>query len=331
MTKGMRKIVYLAWVSAMLVAISFWPAAAMPDSSDATPHSAKETDPARGDPSPNLSPPASMEEIQILSHGNRLNGLMYLPGGTGPHAIIIFLHGYPGDERNLDLAQAVRRAGYAALYFDYRGDFGSDGTFSFTHSLEDTATVLAWTRAPENVMKYHIDPTRIALVGHSFGGWLALLGVEHEPPGVCVAALAAWNVGWAAALFPKRPEKRTETLRDLRTETDISGGPIRANADDLLDEMTEHAAAWNYLLHVNALKGRPLLLVAATRDTPDEGVESHAQLAKSIGKAGGKLVRIVTFEDDHPFSSHRIELADTLVHWLRRDCAKAQAGAANPK
>src|SRR6478735_9135007 len=124
------------------------------------------------DPAPVLVPPASMEEIAISSDGARINGLIYLAAGAGVHPVVVFLHGYPGNERNLDLAQAVRRAGYHALYLDYRGMWGSGGTFSFANGLEDAATILAWVRTPEVAAKYHIDSRRIAVVGHSFGGWL---------------------------------------------------------------------------------------------------------------------------------------------------------------
>jgi len=34
-------------------------------------------------------------------------------------------------------------------------------------------------------------------------------------------------------------------------------------------------------------------------------------------------VKLVTFDDDHPLSSHRLALADTLVNWLGRDCGFA--------
>jgi uncharacterized protein len=309
----------------MLLAIMSLPDVARSDSgatlSNATQH----------DPAPTLRPPASMEELAILSHGARINGLMYVAAGSGPHPIVIFLHGYPGNERNLDLAQTVRRAGYNAIFVDYRGVFGSGGTFSQAHSLEDVAALLAWLRAPETVAKYHLDTTRIALVGHSFGAWLALFSGAHEPPGVCVAALAAWNAGWAASRFAAHPEERTENLAYYRETTDVAGGPIRANPDELLTEMTDHATAWNYVSQANALKSHALLLVAATRDSSDENPERHAELSEAIRKEGGKLVRVVTFEDDHPFSSHRIALADTLTHWLQTDCARTQAPSGNPQ
>jgi pimeloyl-ACP methyl ester carboxylesterase len=69
--------------------------------------------------------PPLMRAVQIPSAGVRLNGVLYLAQGRGPHATAVFLHGFPGDEKNLDLAQAVRRAGLNALVFYYRGAWGS--------------------------------------------------------------------------------------------------------------------------------------------------------------------------------------------------------------
>lgn len=265
-------------------------------------------------------PPASIEEIAIPSGGARMNGLLYMAAGAGPHPVVIFLHGYPGNERNLDLAQAERRAGYQALYVDYRGSWGSGGMFSFTHGLEDVAAVLAWVREPGNVAKYHLDIRHIALVGHSYGGWLALQAAALEAPGIPVAAFAAWNVGWTAQRFEAHPDERSGNLDYFRTTTDPAGGPIRASAEELLQEMTAHATEWDYVAQARPLKDHAILLIGATRDSPDAGVERLADLARAVRTAGGRHVRTVTYEDDHAFSSHRIELAQALTSWLRRDC-----------
>jgi uncharacterized protein len=288
-------------------------------------------DAVRTDPPATEQPPASMQEIRIRSHGATMNGLIYLPGGSGPHPVVIFLHGYPGNERNLDLAQVVRRAGYAALYFDYRGAFGSGGTFTFGHSLEDAASALAWVRAPETAAKYHVDPTRVAVFGHSFGGWLALASVAREPPGVCVAAAAAWNPGWVAGRFAAHQDELAEVLDYYKTTTDAASGPIRADAYALLREMHDHAKQWDYVSQASALKDHALLLIAGTTDTPDEGVERETQLKQAIQEKGGNQVQLVTFEDDESFSSHRLALADAVVQWLRKDCANSQASQAISK
>jgi pimeloyl-ACP methyl ester carboxylesterase len=280
--------------------------------------------PAQSRDAPDSRPPASMSNVTITSGGSRMNGLVYLAAGPGPHPVVVFLHGYPGNEKNLDLAQAARRAGYQALYVDFRGMWGSGGTFSFAHGLEDTEAALAWVRAPENAAKYHFDVRRISIVGHSFGGWLALMTAGREPLSVCVAGLAAWNVGGAALRFPSHPDERASNLEDFRASTDPGGGPVRASAADLLREIVDHATAWDYLSQARVLGDRAILLVAATHDTPDEDVAMHEQMARAVRAAGGRHVTLVQYEDDHPFSSHRLALAGLITNWLGTDCAATQ-------
>ena len=72
-----------------------------------------------------------------------MNALLFVAGGKGPHPTVILMHGLPGNERNLDLAQAIRRAGWDVLTFTYRGAWGSPGDFSIANSMEDTAAALA--------------------------------------------------------------------------------------------------------------------------------------------------------------------------------------------
>ncbi len=262
-----------------------------------------------------------MQEVAIQSHGSRMNGIVYLAAGAGNHPLVIFFHGYPGNERNLDLAQAVRRAGYQALYVDYRGMWGSGGTFSFANGLEDANTIFAWVRSPEIAAKYHFDTRRVAVVGHSFGGWLALMTAAHEPRSVCIAGLAAWNIGLAAQRFAQHPDERTSNHDYLR-ETTASGAPVHAG--DLLSEMTTHARDYDYFAQAPSFGDRAVLLVGATRDSPDEGVAVHQQMGAALRKAGGAHVTVKQFEDDHPFSNHRLALAALLTSWLDTDCASTQ-------
>src|SRR5690348_13115195 len=59
--------------------------------------------------------PASIVVLHIPSHGLLINGVAYVPNGRGPHPVLVLCHGLPGNEKNLDLAQAVRRAGWIAV------------------------------------------------------------------------------------------------------------------------------------------------------------------------------------------------------------------------
>src|SRR5471030_2308140 len=97
------------------------------------------TTPALAQPAPNplsIDPPrdaahpARMEVVHIPTHGVRINGVFYLAAGAGAHPTLVFFHGMPGNEQNLDLAQAVRRLGWNVLTLHYRGSWGSPGRYS---------------------------------------------------------------------------------------------------------------------------------------------------------------------------------------------------------
>jgi uncharacterized protein len=84
------------------------------------------------DPPADKAYPAAMQSFQIPSHDGKLDALMYITAGSGPHPTVVLLHGFPGNEKNLDLAQAIRRDGWNVLWFNNRGSWGSPGDF---HSL----------------------------------------------------------------------------------------------------------------------------------------------------------------------------------------------------
>ncbi len=266
-------------------------------------------------------PPPSMDSFAIDSHGSRLNALIYRAAGEGPHPVALFLHGFPGNEKNLDLAQAVRRAGWDAIYFNYRGSWGSAGTFSMANSLEDVAAALAWIRTPANAQKHHLDPNRVAIVGHSFGGWLALESAREQPASVCVAVMAAWNVGWQAEHRLDHPAAWGGVTAMVADATDPAGGPLRAGTDAVTKEIAGAPPAWNYLSQAEALRKRPVLLIAASQDGVSLDPAMHASLAAAVG---GDRVRSVTFDDDHAFSASRLPLAETLSQWLNGECRADQ-------
>ena len=140
--------------------------------------------------------PPTMGELSFESGGCKLNGFMYVANGPGPHPTVVILHGYPGNERNLDLAQAMRRAGMNVLYFDYRGTWGSDGEFSISHALEDVAKAVERARSEEWASAYRVDPDRVALVGHSLGGFLGAITTAEDDRIACFAFLAGADLGW---------------------------------------------------------------------------------------------------------------------------------------
>src|SRR5215207_2923672 len=236
--------------------------------------SSRSADPVTTDPvQVDTAFPPRAEELAFQSKGSRLNGFLYLAGGKGPHPTVILLHGFPGNERNGDLAQAFRRAGMNAFVFSYRGAWGSGGTFSFSHALEDVASALDFVRSDSSVAAFGIDPRRVTLLGHSMGGWLALMGGAAAGSSVaCTVALDFWNVGADGGRMRSGGERDSTLTAYMAWVTD-SGGPLRTDdgAQGLIAEMTEHADQWNPERKAASLAPRPSLLISAAN------VEAHTR------------------------------------------------------
>ena len=56
------------------------------------------------DPPRDPAYPARVEVLHIPSAGLQINGLAYVASGPGTHPTLVICHGWPGNEKNLDLA-----------------------------------------------------------------------------------------------------------------------------------------------------------------------------------------------------------------------------------
>ena len=269
-------------------------------------------DPVAKDPPADRDHPAALVTVRLTSGGELLNGVVYVPLGPGPHPTVMVLHGLPGYERNLDLAQVYRRAGWTAMVFHYRGAWGSGGTFSFGHVLEDTAVALDHLRSDEMRETCRVDPARIALVGHSMGGWASLL-TAAETDVLGAASIAAFNIGALAAAMSQAPD----VLDQIK---EVFGPQMSPLAGVDLGALFREAAAvgdrWDMRSKASPLAGRPVLLVAATHDSEAPIDFHHRPLAEAFRWAGHPMLTEQMFDTDHAFSDHRVALARSTVEWL---------------
>ena len=273
-------------------------------------------DPVTMDPAERDSAyPAQMAELALESGGERLNAILYVAAGRGPHGVVLLLHGNPGNERSLDVAQAIRRAGYSVLFFNYRGSWGSGGTFSRTHAIEDVHAALRWVRSPEAAARFRVDAARVALVGHSMGGWLALMAAAADPTVACVGSLDSRNVGAYGLLL-----RRDRSADSARVAADdwltAPGAPYRADGGGggLVAEMKANAERWDATAHARALSDRPILLVGATFKADQDS------LVTALNRVGARRVTALAWDTDHSFSDRRIALARAVTEWLRSSC-----------
>ena len=255
------------------------------------------------DPPTDRAHPAAMTVLHIASHGVLINGLLYSPPGTGPHPTLVICHGLPGNEKNLDLAQAVRRAGWNAVTFNYRGSWGSPGSFRFSQDPQDAEAVLAYLRDPSNAAKLGIDPKRIAIAGHSMGGWVAAhtAARDHTLSGAILISMA--DMG----LIGGRPRAQAVAAMadDMESLADVT-------AESMVDELAAHAKDFVVTDTAAGLAQIPVLAITAN----DHLAEQTDALVAAIRAKGGTRVTAAHLDTDHSYSDRRIALESMVITWL---------------
>ncbi len=152
------------------------------------------------DPPHDKQHPARMEVLHVPSGGVKINGIALVAAGAGVHPTLVFLHGLPGNEKNIDLLQAVRRAGWNAVTINYRGSWGSPGDFRFDNTLADATALLAFLRDTANARALGVDTTRLVLAGHSMGGWVTAMTAARDRGLAGAILISAANMGADGAL-----------------------------------------------------------------------------------------------------------------------------------
>jgi pimeloyl-ACP methyl ester carboxylesterase len=237
------------------------------------------------DPPQDKAHPAALDTFQLPSHGEKLNALVYVAAGAGPHPVVILLHGFPGNERNLDMAQAIRRSGWDVLFFDYRGSWGTPGTFSFAHAFEDTLAAVAYLREPANAARLHADLDKIVLVGHSMGGLMALYGGAHDTGVRAVGVFSAANMAgrWLPAV--KAGKQDIAVAQYVPRLTQLGVYPLAGcTAESLARELVSHAAEWNFPDFAPQLASRPLLVITSDDGLAEDGDKLAARVRAVKGQ-----------------------------------------------
>lgn len=255
--------------------------------------------------------PKYSKELQIPSSGSRLPGLFYGAAGAGPHPTVILLHGYPGNEKNLDVAQGLRDAGWNVLFFHYRGAWGAEGEFGFTNAEDDVQSVIEFIREPAHAKALKVDSDAVSLVGHSMGGHMAIAGIEQNENIRCAVAYDTANIGVTFASTDEKTQAAWMAYGDsLFMLRGWSGEKSRQQAEGQAERL-------NLINHVERIGKRPVMLVAADSDViPIERIEN---LANAIKQAGG-TVDYRLLKDDHSFNNNRAELLTMTREFLDASC-----------
>ena len=246
---------------------------------------------------------ASQIELVIPSGSSLLQGFMYKANGKQKHPILLLLHGYPGNERNLDLAQIVRSHGWNVIYFDYRGSWGSQGKFSFENCVEDVINVVDFCKKYQDSLQ--IDASDIVLFGHSMGGWVCLKALQQLPGVKKGFALSTWDI-YGDIKNVRSEQEMIAKMKKEGNEYFVLNTPLK----EIFVPVMKKPGYFNLANDAKALADKQIVML-------DEHPGNKA-LAETIKNGNRSYFDYQVWQTDHPFTNKRISLINRVLAFLDR-------------
>lgn len=247
-------------------------------------------------------PAADFGTVVYSALGRKTIALFHRPPGpeTRRFPAVLFLHGFPGAEKNIDVQRALLERGVASFAPHFHGSWGSGGVYRFSSLVDQARASLRYlARRP------WADPARLAVFGFSMGGWTAIHLGAREKGLRAVAAVAPVGggemAGFAARDFIRRACRPLQAPAPLPLYRDFvrtlrAADPARSAAE---------------------LKC-PLLLIHGTRDV----IVPYA-VSRRIHAASGGRARLVSAPGaTHSFLDRREWLTRTAADWLAKALKK---------
>lgn len=135
-----------------------------------------------------------VEEVEFVSHGDKLSGSIVFPADEKIHAAVVFVHGSGPQTRSISWAESFAKEGIAALVYDKRGVGKSGGDYESQQSVSEKNIVLLADDAVSalNALANHsaLKGVPLGLTGISQAGWIVPLAAEKSG---AVNFIALWS------------------------------------------------------------------------------------------------------------------------------------------
>jgi len=241
--------------------------------------------------------PAFNKELIFAINGDTISGYGFIANDSTLKETIILVAGYPGNDNNFDLAQALRRNGKNVIHFNHRGAWGSQGQYTYSSCLEDIDKVIEYLTQTSVAKELRIDTSQITLIGRSYGGGVALIQGSQNQYVKKIIAISSVNYGAIMNNYDNLTELggfKKYMKKQVMINTDI---------DVFLQEMLDKKEAFNILAFAKFLKNKQVLIL----EDSDKNDKWTSQLTNA---------EIVKFESGHNFIDKRIEMIDLIVDWI---------------
>lgn len=244
--------------------------------------------------------------------GLQLDAYLTYPVGHDPKRpapVIVLPHGGPWVRDSLDFdpeAQFYASRGYVVFQPNYRGSAGYDNSISERDAYAFRKMHDDVTDGVRMLIKYGVaDPKRIAIVGTSFGGYLAVCGAAFEPELYRCAVTVAGVFDWQ------------RLIRDWRNDASYTIALLRRRIGDPKSQSAKFAA----LSPMNAVGDIRIPVFVAHGDEDDiADIAQSRRLVKALAANRVPHETLFLKEVGHGIArvENRVELYTRIEAFLKK-------------
>jgi dipeptidyl aminopeptidase/acylaminoacyl peptidase len=253
----------------------------------------------------------------VTSDSLRLFGYLTTPKDLKPpYPTVVLLHGGPNDRDYCTFdpeVQLLATRGYAVLQVNYRGSLGFGKKVSYENRFEYLKMHQDVKEATSKSIRAGIiDSNRVAIMGTSFGGYLAICGAAFDPDMYSCAITNAGVFDW---------EMQWEHFKDYgnRRYYDELQGLILSKHDskDFLKDASPVHCADRIKIPV---------LIAGGREDERVPLDQSRKLERAMKKSGNDPITFYKWGETHGFhyEANRIKYYENVLSFLNANIDKTK-------
>ena len=255
----------------------------------------------------------SVRDVTIPSGDNTLSARILDGVGEGARPAIVLFNGFPAGPNIPRIATDLQAAGYTVLLPQYRGTGSSGGAISLRHSREDGAAAVNWLKQNSTTA----DPTKIGVLGVSYGGWVALQTAAADHSVRCAVVLVPADMGVIGARWGSDASYRTAWKTDLDA---VAADPASTRfgpdgVDGFMNAITVVSGTSGLAQRAADLADRPIFVAGGRHDPAAPFADHYVPLVEALRAAKAPFTAL-EFDGGHNPS----EASAAAQSFIERTC-----------